>query len=332
MTILNERHDILRNVIRISIHTSRPIEAEPESQNRAFSRNTSSGFNNEKGNNRHLASGLTCRPVITSCLTLNRNTRKKQSYAYAENLVVKLLAIIAGETELSDKPSVSTCDVDFHRSIIEQASSFAATRVLRAASKTARNRIAERSARACWNSHKDALSEIAVVGRNCNCNSDASSIYRYDRKSASGDKTRAIDAFRHSRIGHPAIVADDRIIALITAGFHEAVGEAIALSVATPRHLQTLGLANKFIDERSADINYLFSLAMDKLVLLPFSITMDRWRWDVFRGYVNREEYNCHWHRLKEQYTGTKPPVLRSEDDFDPGAKYHIPANIPYIR
>ncbi|CAL1685998.1 unnamed protein product [Lasius platythorax] len=115
-------------------------------------------------------------------------------------------------------------------------------------------------------------------------------------------------------------------------GFHEAVGETIALSVATPRHLQTLGLANKFIDERSADINYLFSLAMEKLVMLPFSIAMDRWRWDVARGYVNREEYNCHWHRLMEQYAGTKPPVLRSEDDFDPGAKYHIPANIPYIR
>ncbi|KAG5320838.1 ACE enzyme, partial [Pseudoatta argentina] len=115
-------------------------------------------------------------------------------------------------------------------------------------------------------------------------------------------------------------------------GFHEAVGEAVALSVTTPQHLQTLGLANTFIDERSADINYLFALAMDKLVLLPFSIAMDRWRWDVFRGYVNKKEYNCHWHRLKEQYTGTKPPVLRSEDDFDPGAKYHIPANIPYIR
>ncbi|XP_015174852.1 PREDICTED: angiotensin-converting enzyme [Polistes dominula] len=115
-------------------------------------------------------------------------------------------------------------------------------------------------------------------------------------------------------------------------GFHEAIGEAVALSVATPRHLQTLGLANKYIDEYAADINYLFSLAMEKLVLLPFSLAVDRWRWDVFRGYINREEYNCHWHRLKEQYSGVKPPVLRSEDDFDPGAKYHIPANIPYIR
>ncbi|XP_076240177.1 angiotensin-converting enzyme Ance-3 isoform X2 [Calliopsis andreniformis] len=115
-------------------------------------------------------------------------------------------------------------------------------------------------------------------------------------------------------------------------GFHEAIGEAVALSVATPRHLQTLGLGNKYIDESTADINYLFTLAMDKLVMLPFSIAMDRWRWDVFRGYINREDYNCHWHRLMEQFAGTKPPVLRSEDDFDPGAKYHIPANIPYIR
>lgn len=96
--------------------------------------------------------------------------------------------------------------------------------------------------------------------------------------------------------------------------------------------MQTLGLANKYVDEPQADMNYLFSLAMEKLVLLPFSIAVDKWRWDVFRGTVNREEYNCHWHRLMEQYAGTKPPVLRSEDDFDPGAKYHIPANVPYIR
>ncbi|XP_015596207.1 angiotensin-converting enzyme [Cephus cinctus] len=115
-------------------------------------------------------------------------------------------------------------------------------------------------------------------------------------------------------------------------GFHEAVGEAVALSVATPRHLQTLGLANIFVEDPMTDINYLFTLAMDKLVSLPFSITMDRWRWDVFHGNVNREEWNCHWHRLRELYSGVKPPVLRSEDDFDPGAKYSIPANIPHIR
>ncbi|XP_034940431.1 angiotensin-converting enzyme isoform X2 [Chelonus insularis] len=114
--------------------------------------------------------------------------------------------------------------------------------------------------------------------------------------------------------------------------FHEAVGEAVALSVGTPKHLQTLGLANKYVDEPQSDINYLFSLAMEKLPMLPISIAMDRWRWDVFKKVVTRQEYNCHWHRMMELYAGIKPPVLRSEEDFDPGSKYHIPANIPYIR
>ena len=32
------------------------------------------------------------------------------------------------------------------------------------------------------------------------------------------------------------------------------------------------------------------------------------------------------------KYQGISPPVVRSQDDFDPGAKYHIPGNTPYIR
>ncbi|CAK1598422.1 unnamed protein product [Parnassius mnemosyne] len=115
-------------------------------------------------------------------------------------------------------------------------------------------------------------------------------------------------------------------------GFHEAIGETIALSVGSPRHLQTLGLVQKSIDDTAHDINFLFTQAMDKLAFLPFALVMDRWRWDVFAGVVRKEQYNCHWWRLREQYQGVKPPVLRSELDFDPGSKYHIPANIPYIR
>ncbi|KAG6454450.1 hypothetical protein O3G_MSEX008722 [Manduca sexta] len=115
-------------------------------------------------------------------------------------------------------------------------------------------------------------------------------------------------------------------------GFHEAIGETIALSVASPRHLQTLGLVQRSVDDTAHDINYLFTQAMDKLAFLPFALVMDRWRWDVFTGDVRKEQYNCHWWRLREQYQGVKPPVLRSELDFDPGSKYHVPANIPYIR
>lgn len=82
-------------------------------------------------------------------------------------------------------------------------------------------------------------------------------------------------------------------------GFHEAIGETIALSVASPRHLQTLGLVQKSIDDTAHDINYLFTQAMDKLAFLPFALVMDKWRWDVFTGDVRKEQYNCHWWRLR---------------------------------
>nr|CAH7718565.1 unnamed protein product [Callosobruchus chinensis] len=117
-------------------------------------------------------------------------------------------------------------------------------------------------------------------------------------------------------------------------GFHEAVGEAIGLSVGTPKHLQALGLmpATGYRSKSLVDINYLYKMALDKVVFLPFALVMDKWRSDVFSGKVGKEQYNCHWHLLSEQYQGIKPPVLRSEIDFDPGSKYHIPANIPYVR
>lgn len=114
-------------------------------------------------------------------------------------------------------------------------------------------------------------------------------------------------------------------------GFHEALSEAISLSVSTPKHLQTLGLILNSVDDIPHNINYLFGLAMDKLTFLPFSLALDLWRWDIFKGTTHKERYNCHWWDLRERLGGVKPPVLRSETDFDPGSKYHVPANIPYI-
>ncbi|XP_017002897.2 angiotensin-converting enzyme [Drosophila takahashii] len=114
--------------------------------------------------------------------------------------------------------------------------------------------------------------------------------------------------------------------------FHQAVGDAIGLSVSTPRHLQTLGLLQRSLDESSYDINYLFTMAIDKVAFLPFALSLDNWRYDVFSGNANKRTMNCHYWNLREKYSGIKPPVLRSEKDFDMGAKYHIPANIPYIK
>jgi peptidyl-dipeptidase A len=113
-------------------------------------------------------------------------------------------------------------------------------------------------------------------------------------------------------------------------GFHEAVGDTIALSV-TPEYLKEVGLLDT-VPPESADIGYLLKQAMDKIAFLPFGLLIDKWRWEVFSGEITPEQYNKAWWDLKAKYQGVAPPVERSEADFDPGAKYHIASNTPYVR
>jgi peptidyl-dipeptidase A len=112
--------------------------------------------------------------------------------------------------------------------------------------------------------------------------------------------------------------------------FHEAIGDTIALSV-TPAYLKQLGFIDKVPDER-ADMGFLLNRALDKVAFLPFGYLVDQWRWKVFSGEVKPDGYNKAWWDLREKYQGVSPPVPRTEQDFDPGAKYHVPANTPYAR
>lgn len=116
-----------------------------------------------------------------------------------------------------------------------------------------------------------------------------------------------------------------------TPAFHEAVGDTIALSVSTPTHLKKIGLLDDYADSEADNINALFSMALERVAFLPFGYLIDLWRWDVFSGAVKESEWNAHWWELREKYQKVYAPVPRSEDDFDPGAKYHIPANSQYI-
>ena len=113
-------------------------------------------------------------------------------------------------------------------------------------------------------------------------------------------------------------------------GFHEAIGDAIALSI-TPEYLKKVGLITE-IPPVSADIPLLLRTALDKVAFLPFGLLIDKWRWEVFSGKVNPSGYNKAWWALREKYQGVAPPMQRTEADFDPGAKYHIPGNTPYAR
>jgi peptidyl-dipeptidase A len=113
-------------------------------------------------------------------------------------------------------------------------------------------------------------------------------------------------------------------------GFHEAVGDTIALSI-TPEYLVKLGLLDKAPDT-SKDIGLLLHRALEKIAFLPFGLLIDQWRWKVFSGEIPPEKYNETWWQLRRKYQGVAPPVGRSEADFDPGAKYHVAANVPYTR
>jgi peptidyl-dipeptidase A len=113
-------------------------------------------------------------------------------------------------------------------------------------------------------------------------------------------------------------------------GFHEAIGDTIALSV-TPEYLVKVGLISRAPDA-SGDVGLLLRTALERLAFLPFGLVVDGWRWQVFSGKVAPDAYNRAWWDLRERYQGVRPVATRGEEHFDPGAKYHIPANTPYAR
>ena len=113
-------------------------------------------------------------------------------------------------------------------------------------------------------------------------------------------------------------------------GFHEAVGDTIALSV-TPEYLKQIHLIEA-VPPASGDIDYLLEHALEKVAFLPFGLVVDKWRWEVFSGQIKPGEYNKAWWELRRKYQGIAPPEERSEADFDAGAKYHVAGNVPYMR
>jgi peptidyl-dipeptidase A len=112
-------------------------------------------------------------------------------------------------------------------------------------------------------------------------------------------------------------------------GFHEAVGDTIALSI-TPEYLVQVGLLDKATDP-SGDIGLLLKQALAKVSFLPFGLMIDQWRWKVYSGEITPANYNQTWWELRRKYQGVDEPG-RTEADFDPAAKYHVAANVPYTR
>ncbi|CAM6031530.1 unnamed protein product, partial [Sphagnum compactum] len=134
-------------------------------------------------------------------------------------------------------------------------------------------------------------------------------------------------------------------------GFHEAVGDVLSLSVSTPKHLQKIGLLKEYNPDSEILINqYVLAVSiyftiiyikifnvilcqgLTKFVFIQFAFTIDKYRWSIFRGEIKPEEYNCRFWELRWKYSGIEPPVKRTEADFDAPAKYHVSADVEYLR
>ncbi len=114
-------------------------------------------------------------------------------------------------------------------------------------------------------------------------------------------------------------------------GFHEAIGDTVVLSM-TPAFLNEIGLIGDYETNEQATINQQMKAALSRIAFLPWAKLVDQWRWNVFSGETTPGQYNADWWTLRTTYQGVAPPVPRSEEDFDPGAKYHVPGNTPYTR
>jgi peptidyl-dipeptidase A len=115
-------------------------------------------------------------------------------------------------------------------------------------------------------------------------------------------------------------------------GFHEAIGDAIALSV-NPGYYKQVGLLETLPPtNQQALINQQLKDALAKVAFLPFGKDIDQYRWNVFSGKIPTDKLNAGWWEIRRRDQGIAPPLPRTEADFDAGAKFHVPANVPYTR
>ncbi|XP_007090142.2 angiotensin-converting enzyme 2 isoform X1 [Panthera tigris] len=116
-------------------------------------------------------------------------------------------------------------------------------------------------------------------------------------------------------------------------GFHEAVGEIMSLSAATPNHLKTIGLLPPgFSEDSETEINFLLKQALTIVGTLPFTYMLEKWRWMVFKGEIPKEQWMQKWWEMKREIVGVVEPVPHDETYCDPASLFHVANDYSFIR
>ncbi|XP_052051480.1 angiotensin-converting enzyme-like protein Ace3 [Apodemus sylvaticus] len=184
-----------------------------------------------------------------------------------------------------------------------------------------------------------SMMEKPVDGRNVECHTSSWNFYKFNdfrvKKCTEVTIEDLLSVFH--QMGHIQYFLQYQNLSIIyqegaSPAFEEAVGSIITLSVSSHKHLLARGLLSQQHLDSEEEINFLLGIALEKIPFIPFSYMVDLFRWKVFDGTIQTSVYNQEWWNLRLKYQGLCPPVPRSEDDFDPGAKFHIPASVPYVR
>lgn len=81
------------------------------------------------------------------------------------------------------------------------------------------------------------------------------------------------------------------------------------------------------------DLTLLLKMALTKIPQVPFEYILDIFRWDLFSGNVSMNSANLHFWKLAMKEQGIHPPDWENRRNFfDPGAKYHVADNTPFVR
>ncbi|XP_053436341.1 angiotensin-converting enzyme 2 [Nycticebus coucang] len=116
-------------------------------------------------------------------------------------------------------------------------------------------------------------------------------------------------------------------------GFHEAVGEIMSLSAATPKHLQSIGLLPPdFQDDNETEINFLLKQALTIVGTLPFTYMLEKWRWMVFKGEIPKDQWMKKWWEMKQEIVGVVEPMPHDETYCDPASLFHVSNDYSFIR
>nr|UJP38391.1 angiotensin-converting enzyme 2 [Taphozous melanopogon] len=116
-------------------------------------------------------------------------------------------------------------------------------------------------------------------------------------------------------------------------GFHEAVGEIMSLSVATPKHLKAMGLLPPdFYEDKETEINFLLKQALNIVGTLPFTYMLEKWRWLVFKGEIPKEQWMKKWWEMKRKLVGVVEPLPHDETYCDPASLFHVANDYSFIR